>query len=77
MLGQRQISKDGKVVYTSKELKKIDVKLDKARRDFRHLKSLWNVSVAMGGYSLDHARLMKAYKDALNKAQMKIVRCVQ
>ena len=61
-------------MYTSKELKNIDIRLDRAREDLRHLKSLWNVSVAFGGFSLDHARLMKAYKDALDKAQLQIVR---
>lgn len=74
VLGQRQLSKDGKVRYTSDELKKIDIKLDKARLDFRNLKSLWNVSVALGGYSLDHTRLIKAYKKALDQAQLQIVR---
>ena len=44
-----EISKDGKVTYSSEELKTIDIILDKARYGLAHLQSLWNVSDALGG----------------------------
>jgi hypothetical protein len=47
-----EISKDGKVVYSSEALKQIDIKLDRAREELAHLKSLWNVSDALGGMSI-------------------------
>ena len=49
VLGMRKMSKDGKLIYTSPELKKIDQILDKARYGLVHLQSLWNVSDALGG----------------------------
>jgi hypothetical protein len=49
VLGMRKMSKDGKIIYTSPELKKIDQILDKARSGLAHLESLWNVSDALNG----------------------------
>ena len=40
VLGMRKMSKDGKIIYTSPELKKIDQILDKARSGLAHLESL-------------------------------------
>jgi len=52
VLGMRKMSKDGKIIYTSPELKKIDRILDKARLGLFHLESLWNVSDALNGILL-------------------------
>ncbi|EKX47461.1 hypothetical protein GUITHDRAFT_106900 [Guillardia theta CCMP2712] len=60
-------------VYTSKDLEKIDRELDKAREEYMLLRQRWNVSIALGGLSLDDEKLNEAYKDALQKSLIPLV----
>ena len=77
VLGKRDVAKDGKTVYSSKELKKIDNRLDVARLHLARMKKLWDVSDGLGGYSLDYGKLVGAYREALHKLEAPIVQAVR